>query len=88
MTKFSKEDPYFTFQYINLDHLDYFFEIKDEIFDPASSFSAFEENKLPEKKSHTMEKSVISTMSSKTSKSKLSKKAKKNQQKKKLKKKK
>ena len=80
-----ESNPLFTFQYINLEHLDYFFEIKDEIFDPASSFSAFEENKLPEKKNHKMEKSVISTMSSKTSKSKLSKKAKKNQQKKKLK---
>ena len=74
-----------TFQYLTLESLDYFFEIKDEIFDPASSFSAIEENKLPEKKNHKMEKSVISTMSSKTSKSKLSKKAKKNQQKKKLK---
>ena len=75
----------FNLEYINLENLDYFFEIKEEIFDPASSFSAFEENKLQEKKSHKMEKSVISTMSSKTSKSKLSKKAKKNQQKKKLK---
>ena len=73
------------FQYINLENLDYFFEVKNEIFDIASSFSAIEENKLQEKRSHKMEKSVISTMSSKTSKSKLSKKAKKNQQKKKLK---
>ena len=75
----------FNFQYINLEHLDYFFDIKEEIFDPASSFSAYEENKLPEKRSNKIEKSVISNMSSKTSKNKLSKKAKKNQQKKKIK---
>ena len=81
----TSSNSFFNLEYINLENLDYFFEIKDEIFDPASSFSAFEENKLPEKRSHKMEKSVISTMSSKTSKSKLSKKAKKNQQKKKLK---
>ena len=72
------------FQYINLDSLDYFFEIKDDLFDPASSFSAVEENKLPEKRNRKMEKSVISTMSSRTNKSKLGKKGKKNQQKKKL----
>ena len=73
------------FEYINLESLDYFFEIKEDIFDPSSSVSAIDEVKLPEKKSHKMEKSVISTMTSKTSKSKLSKKAKINQQKKKLK---
>ena len=65
------------FQYINLDNLDYFFEIKDDLFDPASSFSAVEENKLPEKRNRKMEKSVISTMSSRTNKSKLGKKGKK-----------
>ena len=75
----------YNYQYINLDNLDYFFEIKDEIFDPSSSLSAFEENKLPDKKSNKMEKSVMSNMTNKTSKTKLSKKAKKNQQKKKLK---
>ena len=61
----------YNYQYINLDNLDYFFEIKDEIFDPSSSLSAFEENKLPDKKSNKMEKSVMSNMTNKTSKTKL-----------------
>ena len=79
-----KEEDTF-FQYIDLNSLDFFFEIKEEIFDPSVSVSAFEENKLPEKKRDKLDKSVISNSSSKTSKSKLSKKAKKNQQKKKIK---
>ena len=70
-----EEDTFF--QYIDLNSLDFFFEIKDEIFDPSVSVSAFEENKLPEKKRDKLDKSVISTSSSKTSKSKMSKKAKK-----------
>ena len=78
-----EEDTFF--QYIDLNSLDFFFEIKDEIFDPSASVSAIEENKLPEKKRDKLDKSVISTSSSKTSKSKMSKKAKKNQQKKKMK---
>ena len=73
------------FQYINLNSIDFFFEIKDEIFDPSSSLSAFEENKLPDKKRDKLEKSVMSSTSSKISKNKLLKKAKKNQQKKKMK---
>ena len=85
MIEISSQEENTFFQYINLNALDYFFEIKDEIFDPSLSLSAYEEHKLPEKKRDKMDKSVISTSSSKTSKNKLSKKAKKNQQKKKMK---
>ena len=50
MVENTSQDINSFFQYINLNALDYFFEIKDEIFDPSISLSSFEENKLPEKK--------------------------------------
>ena len=43
-----EEDTFF--QYIDLKSLDFFFEIKDEIFDPSVSVSAFEENNYQKRK--------------------------------------
>ena len=85
MLENNSQDTNLIFQYINLNFLDYFFDIKEEIFDPSISFSAVEEKKIPEKKKDKLNKSVISNASSKASKGKLSKKAKKNQHKKKMK---
>ena len=81
----TNQDSDFIFQDINLNSLDYYFEITEDIFDPSVFLSAVEEIKLPDKKRDKLEKSVKSSVSSKSSKMKLSKKAKKNQQKKKMK---
>ena len=50
MEEINAQDTNSFFQYIDLNTLDFFFEIKDEIFDPNVFVSAVEEHKLPEKK--------------------------------------
>ena len=85
MEEINAQDTNSFFQYIDLNTLDFFFEIKNEIFDPSVFVSAVEENKLPEKKRDKLDKSIMSTTSTKSHKGKMSKKAKKNQQKKKMK---
>ena len=76
-----------TFQYINLNSLDFFYEIKTDTFDPSQELSAKPDlNSLLDKKNRKLEKSMnISTISSKSKTSKLSKKAKKNEKKRKIK---